>query len=354
VPLLAALYFMDHALQTSLNLGFNERIVAALDQSAQNLRTLRRLDPASQQAYREQFAKIEQLQHVYENPQLVKSSVLGSLKIYFGMGLVAAVLFSIAVASVLGRSIARAYATTFDELTRQQERVRYLEEISAWQELAKVLAHEIKNPLTPIEVLITSLSKSYLNKSADDFQEHLRQTERMVGEELDHLKSIVDRFSEFAKLPQVQPVQHDVPGVLQQHMPAIFSMLPQAQLQMFDTTQAPAARANLDATLFRQVLLNIVRNGVEANPGRTVRFEVHLQATHDAVQIHVENDGVPVPAAIAGRIFDPYVSGNAGKENMGLGLAIVKKIIVEHGGDIAYAESAGRPRFTITLPSVAP
>jgi len=65
------------------------------------------------------------------------------------------------------------------------------------------------------------------------------------------------------------------------------------------------------------------------------------------------DDGTPVAPAIAPRLFDPYVSGSSGKDNMGLGLAIVKKIIVEHGGDIGYAEREGRPCFTITLPRVA-
>jgi nitrogen-specific signal transduction histidine kinase len=65
------------------------------------------------------------------------------------------------------------------------------------------------------------------------------------------------------------------------------------------------------------------------------------------------NDGVPIPADLAPRIFDPYVSSKTGKNNMGLGLAIVKKIIIEHGGDIIYRETAGRPAFLIAMPRVA-
>jgi signal transduction histidine kinase len=106
--------------------------------------------------------------------------------------------------------------------------------------------------------------------------------------------------------------------------------------------------------LLRQVVTNIVRNGIEANPGRRVRFGVRLVALEDLISLTIDNDGVPVPTELAGRMFDPYVSGKSNKENMGLGLAIVKKVVLEHGGEIVYREVGGRPAFTITLPRVLP
>jgi len=112
-------------------------------------------------------------------------------------------------------------------------------------------------------------------------------------------------------------------------------------------------RTRMDATLFRQVLANLVTNGVEANPGCHVTFVVQLACFSESVRILVSNDGAPVPYEIAGRVFDPYVSTKAAKESMGLGLAIVKKIIVEHGGAIAYVEHGRHPCFVITLPRMA-
>jgi nitrogen-specific signal transduction histidine kinase len=75
--------------------------------------------------------------------------------------------------------------------------------------------------------------------------------------------------------------------------------------------------------------------------------------TKDSVVITISNDGEPVPAEIAPRIFDPYISSKRDKENMGLGLAIVKRIIIEHEGEIAHAERAGHPQFIISLPRVS-
>lgn len=354
MPLTAAFYFLDRSLQTSLNLGFNPQMVQVLEQGAENLKTLRRLDPGRQDDYRRQFAQIADLQHIYANPELVKGTLLDSLMIYFGIGLAAAALLSIALATFLSRRIAREYAVTFDELARQRDKVRYLEEISSWQELAKVLAHEIKNPLTPIEVLISSLSKAYLSKNKEDFQEQMRQTEAMVGEELGHLKSIVDRFSEFSRLPQVELATANLLDVLAQQSKAIGPSFVQADIQL-DTTGAPRdIPVRIDALLFRQVLANLVRNGIEANPDRRVKFTMQVAGKQDTVCIAISNDGDPVPHDIAPRIFDPYISSKSAKQNMGLGLAIVKKIIIEHGGEIAYVEREARPVFEITLPVHSP
>ena len=106
VPLCAAFYLLDHAVQTSLNLGFNSSVVQALDTSSRNLKTLKHLDPQRQDRYREQFEAVERLQQVYADPGLLKSDVLDSLRIYFGLGLVAAVLLSGALAVLLSRRIA--------------------------------------------------------------------------------------------------------------------------------------------------------------------------------------------------------------------------------------------------------
>ena len=350
-PLIAAFYLLDHSLRTSLNLGFNPQVVRVLDRASENLRALGKLDAENRGAYRAQFEELQDLRHVYNNPKLIRSSIEDSIKIYFGAGFVAAVLLAVAAASLLSRRIARRYRLTYEELTRQREKVRYLQEMSSWQELARMLAHEIKNPLTPIEVLVSSLSRSYLQKGEPEFREQLAQTQRMIGEEIDHLKNTVSRFGEFARLPQVDAVEHNVAAVLTHHIEALAATTEDAEIQFRpDTTNA---RAKVDSTLLRQALSNIVRNGVEANPGRRVRFDVAMTSRAARIEIAIANDGVPVPADLAPRVFDPYVSTKTGKNNMGLGLAIVKKIIIEHGGDITYREAAGRPCFIVTLPRVA-
>jgi signal transduction histidine kinase len=352
LPLLAALYFLNHTLQTSLNLGFNERIVSILDHGAQNLKVLRRLDPARQEEYRRQFGEIEQLQHIYANPELVKANLLRSLQIYFAGGLLGAVALSVLVALVLSRRISHAYQRNFAALMHSHARLRYLEEISSWQEMAKVLAHEIKNPLTPIEMLLSSLVRSYRRVSPQDFEVQLLQAQGMVGEELEHLKDTVQRFSEFARLPKVDAVALPVSELLHRQVIGVVETHERAAVEW--SAHCPAdVHARIDKVLFRHVLVNLVRNALEANPDRQVTFGVRLACDERTVRLMIANDGVPVAAAIAARMFDPYVSSKVGKDNMGLGLAIAKKIVIEHGGEIEYREQAGRPLFVVVLPRVA-
>lgn len=351
LPLVAAMYFLDRALQTSLNLGFNQSIVRVLDNGSHNLKTLRDLDPARAAQYRAQFEEIEGLRHIYSDRELIRTSVLDSLKIYFALGLAATVAFSVIIALVLSRKIAHGYQQTFGELLSQREKVRYLEEMSSWQELATVLAHEIKNPLTPIEVLVSSLVRSFDTKTPQEFREQLTQTQTMIDEELNHLKHTVNKFSDFARLPAVQPVEVSLADVLAQQLRAIESAFDGARIEL-DIAASPDMRTRLDPTLFRQVLMNIVRNGVEANPGRHVHFNVRLSGGAGVLQTEIANDGAPVPPGIAPRMFDPYISGKSSRDNMGLGLAIVKKIVIEHGGEITYTERNGRPVFVIVLPQV--
>lgn len=347
-PLLAAFYLLDQTLETSLNLGFNPQVVRVLEQSSEHLRTLGRLDAENRATYRAHFDEVQNLKQIYSNPALIRSGIEGSLKIYFGTGLIATVLLAVLAATALSRRIATRYRRTFEELTSQREKVRYLQEMSSWQELAKMLAHEIKNPLTPIEVLVSSLSRGYLQKNELQFREQLARTESMINEELQHLKNTVTRFGEFARLPQVVVTEQDVPELLAQQVKTLSNTLDGAIIDL--RTQAGSVRARVDSTLLRQVLTNIIRNGIEANPDRPVRFLLDVTADANQVQLQLSNDGVPVPADLAPRIFDPYISSKSGSNNMGLGLAIVKKVIIEHGGDISYVEKAGHPCFLLTLP----
>jgi len=349
IPLAASFYLLQDALRTSLNLGFNPQIVQALDNASNNLRALGGLDEPNRAQYRAQFDDVEELKQVYSDPQFVKQRLLDSLRLYFGLGLGAVMLLSVGVAALLSRRIARSHARNIERLSRERDKVRYLQEMSSWQELARMLAHEIKNPLTPIEVLVTSLSKAYLAKGQQEFLAHLTETQSMINEELRHLKSTVNRFSEFARLPEVQLADVNLATEIRRQLQAIASSFDTADFDMQGLGEQ-AVPVRLDVTLFRQLLANVVRNGIEANPQRRVRFTFSIDLQSPGVSLRIANDGAAVSPEIIGRMFDPYISTKSGKDNMGLGLAIVKKIALEHGGDIHYEDSGGHPVFVLTVP----
>jgi signal transduction histidine kinase len=352
VPPLGAFYFLDAAVQTSLNLGFNNRIERGLDIASGSLKALKKLDPKNEQLYRRQFEDVEDLQHIYAQPEWLKAQILGPIRVYFGIGLAALVLLAAIIASALSRKIRAAYRHIISELLAERERSRYLEQMASWQELARILAHEIKNPLTPVEVMVSSLGRAYREKSPDQFTKQLDETQKIVAEELSHLKRTVGRFSEFARLQDPTPEVLEAFEVINRHLPALRATFPDCGIAVRARSEARTARIRVDPSLFRQVLMNIVGNGVEANSGATIHFDIHIVCTPHRIRINVANDGAPVPASIAPRLFEPYVSEQRSQENMGLGLAIVKKIVVEHQGEIAYREKDGHPIFVIELPRV--
>lgn len=357
LPLTAAFYFLDGVLQTSLDLGFNSRVASALNAASENLKNLKQLDPLSAAHYRLQFEEIEELKTVYGSAELMKRSIRASLTIYFALGVMTVMMLSILMASALNRKIARLYDTTLGELTKHRDKMRYLQEMASWQELAKMLAHEIKNPLTPIEVSVGALHKLFGKASEDEFAEQLDQTVTIVTEEISHLKAIVGKFGEFARLPRVNLTETNLAKQLAQHLEMIETTLEFSRIEVSQKIRAAAHTnefcAKLDATLFRQVLMNIVRNGIEANPGRVVQFTVQLSEELKYLLVTIANDGVPVEEQIVVDMFEPYVSSKQGKDNMGLGLAVVRMIVLQHGGDIAYRVQQGWPAFVISLPKIA-
>lgn len=350
VPPLGAFYFLDHAVQTSLNLGFNTRIERGLEIGSESLKSLKKYDPQHEEEYRQRFDEVQALQRIYSQPEWLKARIIGPIRIYFGVGLAALVLLAVMIASLLSRRIESAYRRIFSELMAARERGRYLEQMASWQELAQILAHEIKNPLTPVEVMVSALGRAYLEKSPDQFREQLHETQGIVAEELSHLKRTVARFSEFARLPDADLVELQLVDVIKEHLPAVQATFPDIAIRLRARHESRIARVRMDASLFRQVLMNIVGNGVEANLGTPICFDIHILSESNAVVISIANDGVPVPGSIAARLFDPYVSERRTQANMGLGLAIVKKIVMGHNGEISYSDQEGRPTFLIRLP----
>jgi signal transduction histidine kinase len=352
LPIVSSLYFLERSLDTSLNLGFNTSVTHALEFSSKNLKELKKYDPQNEEKYRQQFEEIKDLTDIYSNPEQIKKAILDSLKIYFIIGLALSVLFPLVVALFLNHKVAQIYQATFDDLAKQKEQVHYLKEISAWQQMAQMLVHEIRNPLTPIELVTTSLKNSFDKVTALEFKEILRTTEKIILEELGHLRKIVHRFGEFAKVPKVHLQDENAERLFQKAISSLSHQFPDADIH-FASLDNGDFSIQADESLIRQVLSNLIRNGLEANPGiQKLRFDFAMQTIESELHVSIRNHGAPIPNELVDRIFEPSFSTHPTKENMGLGLAIVRKIMIEHHGDISYREENHQPVFVITLPLI--
>jgi signal transduction histidine kinase len=247
--------------------------------------------------------------------------------------------------------LGRAFDRMVDELGDARSRLEYLQKVSAWQEVARRLAHEIKNPLTPIQLAVQELASKY---RGDDpaYQRLLGTAQEILTEEIGAIRRLVDDFSAFAKLPKVEPVPVDLGQVVDDFVRA------HAEWQAYVRFERPAepVGALCDRMLLRRVLANLVENAVHAAEGEHRGPEIVLSiaggARGGSAQIVVDDNGPGVAAADRERIFDPYVTTK--EHGTGLGLAIVRKIVLDHGGDVSVAAAPpdlGGARFTVTIPA---
>jgi two-component system nitrogen regulation sensor histidine kinase NtrY len=249
--------------------------------------------------------------------------------------------------------LGRAFDRMVAELGDARSRLEYLQKVAAWQEVARRLAHEIKNPLTPIQLAVQELASKY--RGGDPSYERLLATaQEILKEEIGSIRRLVDDFSAFAKLPKVEPAPVDLGHVVQDFVRA------HPEWQPFVRFEAPAAPvgALCDRMLIRRVLANLVENAVQAAEGAGRTPEVQLLVSGGAAGrkacVMVDDNGPGVAAAERDRVFDPYVTSK--EHGTGLGLAIVRKIVLDHGGDV-HAGPAPAPlggaRFTVTIPAAA-
>jgi two-component system, NtrC family, nitrogen regulation sensor histidine kinase NtrY len=247
--------------------------------------------------------------------------------------------------------LGRAFDRMVAELAEARPRLDYLQKVSAWQEVARRLAHEIKNPLTPIQLSVQELASKY--RGGDPAYERLLATaQEVLAEEIGTIRRLVDDFSAFAKLPKVEPRAVDLGRVADDFVRA------HAEWQPFLRFQPPAepVGAQCDRMLIRRVLANLVENAVQAAEGAgrepVVALSVSADRERGTASLVVDDNGPGVAPGERERIFDPYVTSK--EHGTGLGLAIVRKIVLDHGGDVhASAAPTGGARLTVTLPAAA-
>ncbi len=228
-------------------------------------------------------------------------------------------------------------------LREKQQQVIALEKMAMWREMARVLAHEIKNPLTPIQLTIQQLRDQYTGDD-DAYRQLLQECSAIINDEIKSLQNLVRTFSEFARMPALQRETGDINELVSD----IIRLYPEANVQVRLDSAIPRFRFDLDQ--IRRVLINLLENAVqslEKKNGGEIHVATSMSDRH--VVLTVEDTGTGIPLEIQAKIWEPYFSTK--KHGMGLGLAIVKRIVEEHGGRITVNSRPGQwTRFEITLP----
>jgi len=220
--------------------------------------------------------------------------------------------------------------------------------LAAWAEMARIIAHEIKNPLTPIRLSVEHLREVW-NRSGGATPEFSRALDECVTNVLtqtEELKRAASEFSDYARLPQPEIGPTDVGRVIRDTA-AAFAGAPGVR---WTVRSEPDVRAEADPRLLARVLSNLIGNAVDALSGAAGEIVVSAERSDGRIIVTVDDTGPGVPERILPRLFDPYFSAKSG--GTGLGLAIAKKIVEEHGGTIAAENRRGggfRVRFELPL-----
>ncbi|MGE0789989.1 MAG: ATP-binding protein [Sandaracinaceae bacterium] len=238
------------------------------------------------------------------------------------------------------------------ELKHAQAKLIRAERIAAWRDIARRIAHEIKNPLMPIQTSIETMRKTHARRHPD-FDEIFEESTVTILEEVERLKHIVSEFSSFARMPRPNPVVLDVREVAA-HVVGLHSG---ADVHVALTVEGSPMKVRCDREQMTQVLVNLVQNGADAARARHGasggRVDVILSEADDGVRIEVIDNGPGVPPEERERIFEPYYTTKS--TGTGLGLAIVHRIISDHAGSIDVDEGAdGGAVFEIVLSKKGP
>ncbi|MGH9369459.1 MAG: ATP-binding protein, partial [Thermoanaerobaculia bacterium] len=216
--------------------------------------------------------------------------------------------------------------------------------LAAWAEMARMIAHEIKNPLTPIRLSVEHLRELW-RRGSPDFERVLEECVANVLRQTEELRRSASEFSDYARLPGLEARPVDLARVLREAA-ASYAGAPRIRWSL---QAEPEAVAQADPRLIARVFSNLIGNAVEALGPAGGQIELRLSRAGGRVRVAVEDDGPGVPPEILPRLFEPYFSARSG--GTGMGLAIVKKIVEEHGGSIsAENRQEGGFRVTFDLP----
>lgn len=249
--------------------------------------------------------------------------------------------------------LARSFNHMTGELVSQRERLVQSERVAAWRELARRLAHELKNPLFPLQLTVENLVRAKALPPAD-FDEVFSESTATLGAEIANLKTIIARFSDFSKMPRPELQRIEAREVIMRAhaLYATAATADGAKLRIETEIADESMPIEVDPELLHRAVSNLVLNAMDAMPDGG-RVTLGACPHGDDVELRVSDTGAGLTPEECERLFTPYYTTK--QHGTGLGLAIVQSVIADHHGTIAVESNAGAgATFIITLPRAVP
>lgn len=241
-------------------------------------------------------------------------------------------------------ALVKAYNKMISEIADQRERLSYIEKQSAWQEMAKQVAHEVKNPLTPMKLMMQNFERKFDPNDPNIGAKVKGLSEVIIGQ-IDVISRVANAFSEFAQLPE----RHDEEITLNKEVRNVLTIF--SDENIFVHANHDDIRMKIDRSYLTRIITNLVTNASQARAeGRKSVINVDLEKIEKRIRITVEDNGIGIPADQLDKIFDPnFTSKNSG---MGIGLTMVKRMVEDYNGTITVLSTLDKGAiFTISMPS---
>ena len=252
--------------------------------------------------------------------------------------------------------LAASFNRMTEDLVQQKDRTLQAERVAAWRELARRLAHELKNPLFPLQVTVENLMRAK-QKSPEMFEEVFHEGTATLLAEIDNLKTIIGRFSEFSKMPQPQRQPTQVNDVVRSVLRVFHAQLRDSDRVTDREKNKIAVRTEFaealpeisaDPDLLHRALQNLVLNAIDAMP-QGGELVIRTRTLDDRIELSVSDTGSGLTQEECGRLFTPYYTTK--QHGTGLGLAIVQSVVSDHGGKISVDSAKEKgTTFRIELP----
>jgi two-component system nitrogen regulation sensor histidine kinase NtrY len=208
--------------------------------------------------------------------------------------------------------------------------------MAAWREVARRIAHEVKNPLTPIQLSAQRLKKRYEKQLPQSEVKVFRDCTEMIISQVDELKNLVDEFSKFARMPAANPVPSDINAIVAEAM-GLYREAHKDVVFVFENSRNVPV-FNLDREQIKRMMINLFDNAIEAMNGKGgIRISIDYDSSLQTARIKVSDTGRGIPHEHKSRMFEPYFSTK--KHGTGLGLSIVNTIVTDHNGFIRVRDN---------------
>ncbi len=240
------------------------------------------------------------------------------------------------------------YNRMIEELEKSAEMLARSERETAWREMAKQVAHEIKNPLTPMKLSIQHL-KRLIEQKDPSWESQFKRISNTIIEQIDSLSSIASEFSDFAKMPVGKMKEIDLCEILNREMELYHNS--GIEIRLKSDLKGPCLIYADEKQLMR-AFNNLIENSIQAVEGvENPEIEIRLEESRQHYRVSIQDNGAGIEPEIVEKIFSPNFTTKSG--GMGLGLAIVKSIIVEAGGEIDFSSRPGQgTTFVVVLPKL--